>query len=155
MRIVRATVEDAETLAALLARYLQHDAQVAKVAKPEETAAIRHSLEHRIALIANHRGIALGAIRAQDRGRVVYVDALWVPDMARRPSVGVLLLLALEESFPGNRHYQVRAIHGDPKSYRVYAKAGYRLVFEDPRPDGLVLRLFEKGAPSSIKEEQL
>lgn len=153
MRIVRAAAEDADTLAALHARYLQHDAQVAAIAKPEEPSAVRHSLEHRIALIAKHRGIALGAIRAQDRGRVVYIDALWVPDIARRPSIGVLLLLALEECLPADRHYQVRAIHGDPRSYRVYAKAGYRLVFEDRRPDGLVLRLFEKGVPSSIKEE--
>lgn len=153
MRIVRATVEDADTLAALQARYLQHDPQVAAIAKPEEPSAVRHSLEHRIALIAKHRGIALGAIRAQDRGRFVYVDGLWVPDMARRPSIGVLLLLTLEESLPAGRHYQVRAIHGDPRSYRAYAKAGYRLVFEDPRTDGLVLRLFEKDAPSSIKED--
>lgn len=149
MRIVRATAEDADTLASLHARYLQHDPQVAVIAKPEEPGAVRHSLENRISLIAQHRGIALGAVRAQDRGRVVYVDALWVPDMARRPSIGVLLLLSLEESLPGNRYYQVRAVHGDARSYRVYAKAGYRLVFEDKRPDGLILRLFEKGGPSS------
>ncbi|MFC5404589.1 hypothetical protein [Cohnella soli] len=148
MRIVRATAEDAETLHALQSRHLQYDAQVAKIAKSEDTGVIKHSLKGRIALIAKHRGVPLGAIRARDRGRFVYIDALWVPDMTRRPSIGILLLLTLEESFPPDRHYQVRAVHGDPASYRVYGKAGYRLVFEDKRPDGLALRLFEKGAPT-------
>lgn len=147
MRIVWATIEDAETLHALQSRFLLYEVEVASIIKAEDLAAIRHSLENRVCLIAVHRGVAFGAVRAQDRGHLVYVDSLWVPEMAKRPSIGTLLLLELEKRFAAKRRlYQIRAIHSDAKSYRAYDKAGYGLGYEEKRPDGLILRLYEKHA---------
>lgn len=144
MKIADATVDAAEIVHTLQIRYLLADPAVAKVAKIEDLAAVRHSLANRACLIAEHRGVVLGAIRAQDRGGFVSIDALWVPDFARRLPLCALLLLELETRFAPKRTYRVRAIHGDPRCHKAYVQAAYAPVYEERRADGLLLRLYEK-----------
>ncbi len=144
MRIFDATGGDAELLHDVQARSLLADPRISRIVPLEDVASIRHSTRLCVCLIAEHRGVALGAIRAQDRGGLVYIDALWVPRTAKHASLRALLLLALEARFPINRIYQVRAFHGDPQCYRAYGMAGYTLAYEDEREDGLLLRLYEK-----------
>ncbi|WP_135554347.1 hypothetical protein [Paenibacillus cymbidii] len=144
MKIANAAVDAAEIVHALQIRYLLSDPEVAKVAKIEDLAAVRHSIPRRTCLIAEHRGVALGAIRAQDRGGFVYIDALWVPDFVRRLPLCALLLLELETRFAPKRTYQLRAIHGDARCHNAYVRAAYAPVYEERRADGLLLRLYEK-----------
>ncbi|WP_276356636.1 GNAT family N-acetyltransferase [Cohnella caldifontis] len=144
MKIVQAAAGDTEEILSVQARHFACEPGLSAIQSMENAWSIEHSLKTRIWLKAERRGGIAGVVRGQDRGRIVYVDALWVPDFARRTELCVLLLGELEGRFPNRATFHVRAAHRNAKCFDVYKKAGYEAFYEERKENGILLRLYEK-----------
>ncbi|WP_123043420.1 hypothetical protein [Cohnella candidum] len=148
MKIEQAVADDAEEIYAVQLRHFAGEPELSAIQKMENAWSLKQSLKTRIWLKAVWGNATIaGVTRGQDRGQIVYVDVLWVPDSARRSSLCVRLLRELEGRFPDRATFHARAAHRDAKRFDVYKKAGYLPLYEERKENGLLLRLYEKRLP--------